>query len=148
MWARGPPTCMPPPLSPWGRQEAACPRVPGWGRGTGCGSSGRAWRGLGLGHTFSPRFSKPLGGLGCGMKRNRLAGGLGWVVEGDKNYSVTPSQKAMSLFSGSPIQSQAHTDLRELSGSRPRRGSAQDGGSRERERVPHTLKSCYPSPGR
>lgn len=38
MWARGPPTCTPPPLSPWGRQEAAHPRVPGWGRGTGSGN--------------------------------------------------------------------------------------------------------------
>lgn len=41
---RGPPTCTPPPLSPWGRQEAAHPRVPSWGRGTGCGYGWReAW---------------------------------------------------------------------------------------------------------
>lgn len=41
---RGPPTCTPPPLSPWGRQEAAHPRVPSWGRGAGCGYGwGEAW---------------------------------------------------------------------------------------------------------
>lgn len=39
----------------------------------------------------------------------------------DKNHPVTPSQKAMGLFSGSPIQGEAHTNFREHSDSRARR---------------------------
>lgn len=30
----GPPTCMSPPLSPWGRQETTQSRAPSWGMGT------------------------------------------------------------------------------------------------------------------
>lgn len=143
MWARGPPTCTPPPLSPWGRQEAACPRVPGWGRGTGCGSSGRAWWGLGLGHTFSPRFSKPLSGLGCGMKRNRLR-----VEGGSEQESLSESFPE----GHEPLLWVPHSESgpHRLEGTlrfkvRKRIGA---GWRQQGERLPHILKSCYPSPGR
>lgn len=36
----------------------------------------------------------------------------------DKNHPVTPSQKAVGLSSGSPIQGQTHANFRELLDSR------------------------------
>lgn len=39
----------------------------------GVGLSG-GWDGLGLSHTFSPKFAKPLSGLVSGIKRNSLGG--------------------------------------------------------------------------
>lgn len=113
------------------------------------------WGVLGLSHTFSSRFSKPLSGFGSGIKRNRLAWG-GGEVEVDKNHPVTPSQKVMGLFSGSPIQGQTHRDLMVLSDSWLRRGLLAWGwGSREGDhltscpsgRVTLNLENCYASPG-
>lgn len=94
----GPPTCMSPPLSPWGRQETTQSRAPSWGMGTRWGS-GQEFTGLSVDLIFPPAI--PLSEFGSGIK-NGLEGQL--EEAGDRKKTLlTPSGKAMRVFSGYSI---------------------------------------------
>lgn len=94
----GPPTCMSPPLSPWGRQETTQSRAPSWGMGTRW-ESRQEFTGLSVDPIFSPAV--PLSELGSGIKN-----GFERAVRRGKREEkplMTPSGKAMRVFSGYPI---------------------------------------------
>lgn len=93
MWAWGPPTCTPPPLSPWGRQEAAHPRVSGWGKGTGCGYG---W-GEGSGSHIFPTFLQASQWVSLWIKRNRLGVG-GWEEMDRKHPDYSPEGHGLLLW--------------------------------------------------
>lgn len=103
---------------------------------------GRGLGALGLGYTYSPSLS-----VGLTLEYRGIEGrGVQCRI------TQIPSQKAMTFFSGSPIQSQAHTHLRELSDSRPRRGLACAGAAGREIALDPFLQegnpqpdNCYPS---
>lgn len=109
------------------------------------------WGELGPGHTFSPRLSKPLSGLGSGIKKNGLSRGkeVGKRRGVDEKHPVTPSQKATGIFSGSPIPGRAHRHCGTAQIQRPRRGLA-SGGKQQGGKLLGILSSTTsnPQPGK
>lgn len=111
MWARGPPTCVPPPLSPWGRQEAAHPRAPGWGWGereTGCGAG---W-GARVSDSSSLSVGLSLASRGVDWARAKEVRGAGRM---DDNHPGAPSHGHLLWV---PHSGPGMQRLRELSGSK------------------------------
>lgn len=149
MWAWGPPTCTPPPLSPWGRQEAAHPRVSGWGKGTGCGYG---W-GEGSGSHIFPTFLQASQWVSLWIKRNRLGVG-GWEEMDRKHPDYSPEGHGLLLW-----VPHSGAGPHRLEGDSPSQGPEEDwhGGGDSREgdglpsfpsgRVPLGLENYYPFPG-